>query len=176
MKTSGSALQPIQPRRRVLRLLAAMSVVGLATATGVLAGRFSGANSSLHRWRGTAMGADATLLIHHPDAAVAVHMTKLALAEIERLEKIYSLHRLDSALVRLNREGRLDDPPAELVALLTPRPDMERSQRWCVRCNGSTTLKTLPTTIIPIHRQIPMARRTQLLPRSEILSISAGWR
>ena len=38
--------------------------------------------------------------------------------EITRLERIFSLYRADSALSRLNRQGRLDAPPLELVELL----------------------------------------------------------
>jgi thiamine biosynthesis lipoprotein len=40
------------------------------------------------------------------------------IAELARLEAIFSLHRPDSALSRLNREGRLAEPPSELVELL----------------------------------------------------------
>jgi thiamine biosynthesis lipoprotein len=39
-------------------------------------------------------------------------------AEIARLEKVFSLYRDDSALVRLNRTGRLSAPPAELLEVL----------------------------------------------------------
>lgn len=38
--------------------------------------------------------------------------------EIDRLEAVFSLHRFDSALARLNRAGKLDEPPVELVELL----------------------------------------------------------
>ena len=41
------------------------------------------------------------------------------MAEVERLESIFSLYRADSALSRLNAAGALDDPPAELVELLS---------------------------------------------------------
>ena len=39
-------------------------------------------------------------------------------AEITRLERIFSLYRADSALSQLNRQGRLEAPPLELVELL----------------------------------------------------------
>jgi thiamine biosynthesis lipoprotein len=38
--------------------------------------------------------------------------------EMERLESIFSLFRGDSALSRLNRDGRLDNPPFDLLELL----------------------------------------------------------
>ena len=40
-------------------------------------------------------------------------------AEIARLEAIFSLYRADSAVCRLNAEGALDAPPLELVELLS---------------------------------------------------------
>ncbi|WP_191060178.1 FAD:protein FMN transferase [Geminicoccus harenae] len=69
-------------------------------------------------WRGTALGAAATMQIHHPDQAMADRLIGQSLAELERLERIFSLYRSESAVVRLNREGRLDDPPLDLVRLL----------------------------------------------------------
>lgn len=73
----------------------------------------------MHRWRGTALGADATILLHHADRATAEHMLRRCVAEIERLERIFSLYRRDSAVALLNRQGVLDNPPLELVRLLS---------------------------------------------------------
>ncbi|WP_395456606.1 FAD:protein FMN transferase [Azospirillum melinis] len=70
-------------------------------------------------WRGVALGADASLTIAHPDPAEADRLIALSLEEVERLERVFSLYRPDSALRRLNRDGRLDDPPADLVRLLS---------------------------------------------------------
>lgn len=69
-------------------------------------------------WRGTALGAAASLVIHHEDRGEALRLLDESRAELERLEKIFSLYRADSALVRLNADGRLDAPPLDLVALL----------------------------------------------------------
>jgi thiamine biosynthesis lipoprotein len=65
-----------------------------------------------------ALGADATLQIHHPDPATADRLIDRCRLEVARLERIFSLYREDSALRRLNRDGKLDDPPLELVELL----------------------------------------------------------
>jgi thiamine biosynthesis lipoprotein len=46
-------------------------------------------------------------------------MLARCVAEIERLESIFSLYRSDSALSRLNAAGVLDDPPPELLELLS---------------------------------------------------------
>lgn len=69
-------------------------------------------------WRGVAMGAAAHLTIHHEDRTEALRLLDHCLAEVARLERIFSLYREDSALVRLNRAGRLAAPPMDMVALL----------------------------------------------------------
>ena len=71
---------------------------------------------SLRVWRGSALGADACIQLHHPDAE---RLIALCLAEIERLETVFSLYRSDSALSRLNRAGELTAPPFDLVRLLS---------------------------------------------------------
>lgn len=69
-------------------------------------------------WRGVALGADASLTIAHPDPAEADRLIALSLEEVSRLERVFSLYRPDSALRRLNRDGRLEAPPTDLVRLL----------------------------------------------------------
>ncbi|MCR6630570.1 MAG: FAD:protein FMN transferase [Magnetospirillum sp.] len=69
-------------------------------------------------WRGTALGAAASLTIHHEDRDVALALLARCEAELARLEAIFSLYHPDSALVRLNRDGRLDGPPLDLLGLL----------------------------------------------------------
>lgn len=98
-------------RRRFLTLTAA------AGAT-LLAGRPAFAGEPLI-WRGNALGAHASLILYPPDATTGHRLLAECLAEVERLEQIFSLYRDDSALVRLNRQGRLDQPPVELVQLLS---------------------------------------------------------
>ncbi len=72
----------------------------------------------LRIWTGAALGADAVLQIHHPDPAIADRLIAASLAEVRRLEAIMSLYQAESALVRLNRDGVLDDPPPDLVRVL----------------------------------------------------------
>ena len=90
-----------------------------AAAAGLpLLGVAARAAPNLHRWRGTVLGAEAAILLHHPDEAVANRLISGVVHEIARLEKVFSLYRADSALVTLNRDGILDAPPLDLVALL----------------------------------------------------------
>lgn len=97
-------------RRRFLTVTAA--VVGVAALPT------TSAAAAPVEWRGTALGAQALLRLHHPDAATAWRLVADCLAEVERLEGILSLHRPESALCRLNRDGALDTPPLDLVVLL----------------------------------------------------------
>jgi thiamine biosynthesis lipoprotein len=57
--------------------------------------------------------------IHHPDPGAADRLIAASLAEVERLERQLSLYRPDSALCRLNRDGMVDDPPLDLVRVLS---------------------------------------------------------
>lgn len=99
------------PRRRFIAIAA-------AAGASLLPGR-AGAEAAVHAWRGTALGAAASLRLRHPDRRAAARLVAECLDEVERLERIFSLYRPDSALVALNRDGRLEAPPAELVALLS---------------------------------------------------------
>lgn len=99
-------------RRRVIQLCAASAAFALPPAS-------ARAGSALHRWSGLAMGADASLTIRHEDAGEAARLIKLARQEIHRLESIFSLYRSDSAVSRLNRQGRLNAPPLDLLSLLS---------------------------------------------------------
>ncbi|WP_246723767.1 FAD:protein FMN transferase [Rhizobium sp. ARZ01] len=69
-------------------------------------------------WRGQALGAPATLVLNHEDRTEAQALIKKVVAEVARLEGIFSLYRENSALSELNRVGALAAPPAELVELL----------------------------------------------------------
>lgn len=69
-------------------------------------------------WRGTALGAPATLILDHPDGAAAEAAVAACLDEIERLEREFSLQRQDSALSRLNANSRLAMPSLDMLAVL----------------------------------------------------------
>ncbi|MFL5289629.1 MAG: FAD:protein FMN transferase [Rhodopila sp.] len=93
---------------------------------------------SLRVWSGAALGADATLQINHPDWAEADRLIERSLAEVARLERMFSLYRPDSALSRLNRDGVLDNPPPDLVRLLS------ESQRFSVLMGGAFDVTVQP--------------------------------
>jgi thiamine biosynthesis lipoprotein len=99
-------------RRRFLSIAAATAALpcGLALAR-------SGTRGSVV-WRGTALGAEASIRIVHPDRAFAEALIARCVSEVDRLEGVLSLYRGDSALTRLNAESVLREPPVELVELL----------------------------------------------------------
>ncbi|MEE8454255.1 MAG: FAD:protein FMN transferase [Limibaculum sp.] len=74
-------------------------------------------------WRGSALGAEARIVLTGPkdqaEAALAA-----VVAEIGRLENIFSLHRAHSQLSRLNARGVLAAPARDL------RDALAASARW----------------------------------------------
>lgn len=101
----------ILTRRRALGLLAAAAGLPLVARAGQ-------ATAEVVTWHGRALGAPATLVLHHPDRAAAERLVTACVAELERLEGVLSLYRSESALSELNRTGALAAPPPELVAIL----------------------------------------------------------
>jgi FAD:protein FMN transferase len=98
-------------RRRALAIL--LGAAGAAWWPGQ--GR---AMTPLHRWEGVALGAPARITLAHGDIGAAADAVALCRAEIDRLEDIFSLHRPESELSRLNRDGALAAPSHDLVRLL----------------------------------------------------------
>jgi thiamine biosynthesis lipoprotein len=99
-------------RRRALTVLAAAAGVPLLlTATR--------AQARMVRWEGTALGAPASISLYHKDEAQAKAAIEAGLAELARLEAIFSVYRADSTLALLNREGKVTNAAPEFVELLT---------------------------------------------------------
>jgi thiamine biosynthesis lipoprotein len=112
-------------RRRFVRISAAATSLAVIPIGGT-----AKAEANLVSWRGTALGAIATMQIHHPDRIEAERLIERSLAEVRRLERLFSLYQDGSALVELNRTGILVAPAADLVDLL------EISQRYAELTDG----------------------------------------
>ncbi len=80
----------------------------------------------LVEWRGTSLGALATIRIHHEDRAAAEGLTRRVVAEAKRLEAVFSLYQQESSLCALNRAGLLVAPPSELADLLSQCDELWR--------------------------------------------------
>ncbi|MFO1163447.1 MAG: FAD:protein FMN transferase [Reyranellaceae bacterium] len=96
-------------RRRMLQVSAGLLGLGLG---------LSAPGARRLRWTGSALGANASIDLAGVEPGPARALIERTLAEIDRLESIFSLQRSGSALARLNREGQLADPPLELVSVL----------------------------------------------------------
>ena len=101
---------PSLTRRRLITIAA-------AAAGTALAGRTARADDAV-RWHGSALGAQVSLEIHHPDRARAERLVRQSLAEVRRLEGLFSLYQPHSAICTLNRTGALAAPDPDMVALL----------------------------------------------------------
>ena len=112
-------------RRQALRITA-VAGLSVAFAGGLGAGVLR--QLGLRRVRETRarMGTVVTLTVVSPDGDEGRAWIREAFAEMERLEGVLSRHRDDSALGRLNREGRLSAPPLELVRVLTRASEVSR--------------------------------------------------
>lgn len=95
-------------RRRFI----AITAVCMLGARQALASENPGA-----RWQGIALGAHADLRLVGLPAREAERLLLAARAEIERLERLFSLYRADSALVRLNATGSLEAPEPDMLEL-----------------------------------------------------------
>lgn len=96
-------------RRRFFALVAAAGLSALPRPARRVAAQ---------EWRGSALGGEARIVVDHPDPALARQVAARALDEIDRLENEFSLFRADSALSRLNRDGRLPAPSLDMRRLV----------------------------------------------------------
>lgn len=100
-------------RRRFLTILGSACALALTPAMAQARG------AGVHRWRGVALGAGASIFLDDVDGAAAQAAISATRAEIERLEAEFSLYRPESALSRLNRTGALAAPSADMLAILS---------------------------------------------------------
>jgi thiamine biosynthesis lipoprotein len=106
-------MAPPLTRRRFIGITAAAAGLSLLPC-----GWSGAAEANVVTWHGQALGAPATLLIHHHDRATAERLAERTAVEVARLERVFSLYRDDSALAELNRIGALAAPPSDLFDLL----------------------------------------------------------
>lgn len=71
------------------------------------------------RWQGSALGATATMRIDGLGADDAAPVFAAVESELARLEEVFSLYRPNSEISRLNRDGRIDYPSADLLDVLS---------------------------------------------------------
>lgn len=104
-------------RRKALRVGGAAGLL-LAMGGGLTAAILRRAGLHSASDTRTRMGTLVHVTVVHPDAARARELAGAAFDEIDRLEAVFSGYRPDTPVSRLNRDGVLHDPPAELVAVV----------------------------------------------------------
>ncbi|ACA17999.1 ApbE family lipoprotein [Methylobacterium sp. 4-46] len=105
----------MRPGRRRLLVGAAGALAGLGGAGLLALARARGLRTASRA--GLAFGTTVSLTLAGPDAAALEAALAEGFAEIRAVERAASLFRADSALSRLNREGRLDGADPHLLAL-----------------------------------------------------------
>lgn len=106
-------------RRRLITVAAAAAGLPLILKAG-------GAQARMITWEGTTLGAPSSIKLVASDEAKARAAISAALTELDRLESVFSVYRADSAISTLNREGVLNQAPADFVALLNKSLDLAR--------------------------------------------------
>jgi thiamine biosynthesis lipoprotein len=105
-------------RRAFLRVLASAVALPLGVlALGRAGAGLRGAPAPVV-WTSEALGARVQLTLWHPQPERARALTARMGAELARLNRIFDLHDPRSELARLNAEGRLSRPSADLRAAL----------------------------------------------------------
>ena len=105
-------LNPNLTRRRMIVIAAT------AAGSAFLAGGRTAQAGDPVRWYGSALGAQVSIEIYHPDRVEAKRLVARCVLDVQRLEQQFSLYRADSAICALNRTGILVSPDADMVALL----------------------------------------------------------
>jgi FAD:protein FMN transferase len=129
----GAGRAPLT-RRRAIRIVAAAAGLPLMIA----AVRATAPTGQLFHWQGEVLGALSELTLWHMDAALAQRTILRVRGEIARYERIFSLYQPDSEISRLNAEGALARPSAELRGLV------DESQRLGVLSDGAFDISVQP--------------------------------
>jgi FAD:protein FMN transferase len=144
----------------------------LRVALGALAslGAFAPADAALLWRRRTLVGFGTTLSLQaaHEDERTLDRALDAAVAALQRIEAQMSLFNTDSALSRLNREGVLAAPPAELFEVLQIAQAVSRDS------DG-----TFDVTVQPLWQAFQSAQRLGRLPSTREVAAArrqVGWR
>ncbi|MBS9782831.1 MAG: FAD:protein FMN transferase [Arcobacter sp.] len=77
------------------------------------------ANSKKVQYKSKCLGANSSITIYTKDEKKAQKTIYLALKEVNRLENIFSLFRSNSDIVKLNKNGFIDNPKNEFFELIS---------------------------------------------------------
>ena len=108
-----------------------VSAASLGAAGGIGALIANGDRAPAFVWRGAALGSEARVSLYTADRDQAQEALAAVAQEIERLESIFSLHRSDSELSRLNEAGRIGAASRDLLDVLRSAMKWRNRDRWC---------------------------------------------
>lgn len=127
---------PTMNRRRFLQITAATTAVSAAWLVGRRLP--SGPRLTTVTATRTLMGTVINLAVSGADAAAAESAVAATFAEMERLIAAFDHRRADSPLALLNRTGRLDAPPPELVEVIS------RARQYSLLSGGAFDISVKP--------------------------------
>lgn len=104
-----------------------LTILGATGASGLVACREEVADGALPwNWRGILFGAECSITLCAEGAARSRELAQACATEMRRLESIFTLFDPESPVSRLNRDGVLKRPPAELVTLMQEAQRLHR--------------------------------------------------
>jgi thiamine biosynthesis lipoprotein len=103
---------------RIITRRRMIAIAATAAGSAFLSGARTARAGEAVQWRGSALGAQVSIEIYHPDRAEAERLVERCVLDVRRLEQQFSLYLADSAISTLNRTGILVSPDADMVALL----------------------------------------------------------
>lgn len=130
-------------------------------------------------WQGIALGAHTSIALVNQDQEQSRRVLRAAINEIERLERVFSLYRQGSSVVRLNQQGRLEAPSPDLLVLLGQVASINRAtdgafdptvqSYWQGLASQQTAAVEKGFKVVPTSRAIPGEAVA-------VLSESANWK
>jgi thiamine biosynthesis lipoprotein len=157
---------PTPTRRHWLRLATGLAALGSIAPLGAMSPEAAGLCWDRRLLVG--FGTTLSLLAADRDATRLARALDAAVATLQRIEAQMSLFRGDSALSVLNRDGRLDDAPAELLEVLAT------AQRVSQASDGA-----FDATVQPLWLAFALAQQHGRLPTREELGAARAlvdWR
>lgn len=124
-------------RRNVLKIIAATSSVFWMPVACQ-----NPPDVKLFQWEGYALGADTSIQLYGSDKDKFDEVIKGATSLIARLENIFSLYDPESEVVSLNKNGRLENPSAEMRDLIRISKSINRET------NGAFDISVQPLWVL----------------------------
>lgn len=111
------------------KFLVSAAAAGAACGMGAIIA--NGHSAPSYVWQGSALGGEARITLYGASEDAAKNILAAVAREIERLENVFSLHREDSELSRLNAKGHLQGASRDLIEV------MRSASEWRKKTDGA---------------------------------------